>query len=208
MTASPDRPIRGLRGTLVYLRPLEADDAEVIHRWFEDTRIATLMGELPRSLSRRRQQYESNVADQGSGYFLFVICRLEDDRPVGRTDLFDIDRQNGSAAFGITIGDPASWGNGYGTDAVNALVDFAFGQLRLERVWLDTDAHNARAQAVYAKAGFVREGVLRRAFYQDGRWSDDVRMAMIREEWVALTRPRSWDLAAAEIDAREPEPQA
>lgn len=203
MSASPDGPVRGVRGTLVYLRPLEADDAETIHAWFEDTRVATLMGELPRSLSRRRLQYESNVAEQGSTYFLFVICRLEDDRPVGRTDLFDIDRQHGSAALGITIGDPALWGHGYGTDAVNALVDFAFGQLRLERVWLDTDAHNARAQAVYTKAGFVREGVLRRAFYQDGRWSDDIRMAMIREEWAALSRPRSWELAAAEIQARE-----
>ena len=43
------------------------------------------------------------------------------------------------------------WGKGYGTDAVNAIVDFAFGQLRLERVWLDTDAHNLRAQAVYTR---------------------------------------------------------
>jgi hypothetical protein len=36
----------------------------------------------------------------------------------------------------------------------------------------------------------------------EGRWSDDVRMAMIREEWLALDRPRSWDLAAAEVEAR------
>ena len=127
----------------------------------------------------------------------FVICRLEDDVPVGRLDLFFIDRAHGSAAFGLAIGDPALWGKGYGTDAVNAIADFAFGQLRLERLWLDTNAHNARAQAVYTKCGFVREGVFRRAFYQDGRWSDDVRMAMIREEWLALDRPRSWDLAAA-----------
>jgi len=202
MTTPSDRPVRGVRGTLVYLRPLEPDDAPLVHRWFEDTRIATLMGDLPRSLARRRQRYEADVADQGSGFFLFLICRLEDHLPVGRTDLFQIDRQHGSAALGITIGDPAMWDKGYGTDAVNALVDFAFGQLRLERVWLDTDAHNARAQAAYTKAGFVREGVLRHTFYQDGQWSDDVRMAMIREEWAALVRPRSWELAAAEVEAR------
>ena len=202
MTTPTDRPVRGVRGTLVYLRPLEPDDAPAVHRWYEDTRIATSMGDLPRSLARRRQRNEADIADQGGAFFLFLICRLEDDLPVGRTDLFHIDRQHGSAALGITIGDPAMWARGYGTDAVNALVDFAFGQLRLERVWLDTDAHNARAQAVYAKAGFVREGVLRHSFYQDGRWSDDVRLAMIREEWVALTRPRSWDLAAAEVEGR------
>ena len=197
-----DRPVRGLRGTLVYLRPLEPEDADLHHAWFSDSRVASLMGDLPRSLARRRRRYEATIDEQGDTVFMFMICRLEDDLPVGRTDLFEIDRTNGSAAFGITIGEPGSWGKGYGTDAVNALVDFAFGQLRLERVWLDTDAHNTRAQAVYTKAGFVREGVLRHAFYQDGRWSDDIRMAMIREEWLAQDRPRSWDLASAEIDTR------
>lgn len=197
-----DRPIRGLRGTLVYLRPLEPADAETVHHWYEDSRIATLMGDPPRSLAWRRQRYDAGAADEGGTVYRFVICRLEDDTAVGRTDLFEIDRQHGSAAFGITIGDPAMWNRGYGTDAVRALVDFAFGQLRLERVWLDTDAHNVRAQAAYKKAGFVREGVLRHTFYQDGRWSDDVRMAMLRDEWEALDRPRSWDLAAAEIEGR------
>ena len=171
-------------------------------RWYQDTRISTLMGDKPRSLSWRRSRYETLLAEEGTDTYFFIICRLEDDLPVGRLDLFSIDRQNGSAAFGLAIGDPAMWGKGYGSDAVNAVMDFAFGQLRLERLWLDTDAHNLRAQAIYTKAGFVREGVFRRAFYQDGRWSDDVRMAMIREEWLALSRPKSWELAAAEVEAR------
>jgi ribosomal-protein-alanine N-acetyltransferase len=160
------------------------------------------MGDPPRSLAWRQRRYESSPTDEGTDAYLFMICRLEDDLAVGRTDLFQIDREHGSAAFGITIGDPTMWGKGYGTDAVNAVVDFAFGQLRLERIWLDTDAANARAQAVYTKAGFVREGVLRHSFYQDGRWSDDIRMAMIREEWLGLARPKSWELAAAETEGR------
>jgi RimJ/RimL family protein N-acetyltransferase len=195
------RPVRGLRGQRVYLRPLEPSDADVVHGWYEDTRIQTLMGDPPMSSAARRRRYEDAVKADGTEVFRFVICLLEDDRPIGRTDLFEIDRQNGSCAFGITIGLPELWGQGLGTDAVNALVDFAFGQLRMERMWLDTDDHNARAHAAYRKAGFTEEGRFRRAFYQDGRWSDDIRMAMLRDEWEALTRPRSWDLAAAAIEA-------
>jgi RimJ/RimL family protein N-acetyltransferase len=195
------RPVRGLRGQRVYLRPLEPSDADVVHGWYEDTRIQTLMGDPPMSSAARRRRYEDAVKADGTEVFRFVICLLEDDRPIGRTDLFEIDRQNGSCAFGITIGLPELWGQGLGTDAVNALVDFAFGQLRMERMWLDTDDRNARARAAYRKAGFTEEGRFRRAFYQDGRWSDDIRMAMLRDEWEALTRPRSWDLAAAAIEA-------
>ncbi len=201
-----DRPIRDVRGTLVYLRPLEPDDLEAVHRWFEDHRIASLMGDLPRSLARRRQVYDAHLAEEGETHAQFVICRLADDVPVGRMDLFEIDRRHGSACLGITIGDPADWNQGYGTDAVNAVVDLAFGQLRLERVWLDTDVSNARAQAAYTKAGFVREGVLRHSFFEQGRWSDDIRMAMIRSDWDALARPRSWDLAAAEVEGRDGKP--
>jgi len=197
-----DRPVRRLRGTLAYLRPYEPEDVETVHHWFEDARVSSLMGERPRSLARRRQQFEAGVADQGGDAYWFIICRLADDLPIGRLDLFDIDRHHGSACFGITIGSPEWWGQGYGTDAVNALVDFAFGQLRLERVWLDTDVGNARAQAAYSKAGFVREGVQRHSWFQDGQWSDDLRMALIREDWAALDRPRSWDLVTAEAEGR------
>ena len=107
--------------------------------------------------------------------------------------MFRIDRINGSAGFGIAIGDHELRGAGLGTDAVNAIADFCFGQLRLERLWLVTDAVNTRAQHVYEKAGFVREGVLRKAFYQDGVFQDDIMMAMLHSDWDALPRKRSWD---------------
>lgn len=187
-------PIRPLRGEHVYLRPLEPADAELIHRWFSDARVLTLMGELPSSLARRQRSVEASIESQGDDHFSFVICRLSDDERIGRTDVFEIDRRGGSAAFGITIGDPALWGRGFGTDAINAVVDFAFGQLRLERLWLGTDSRNPRAQAAYAKAGFTVEGRLRHAFFQDGEFVDEIRMSMLRHEWSALTRLRSWQL--------------
>jgi RimJ/RimL family protein N-acetyltransferase len=124
-----------------------------------------------------------------------VICRIEDDEPIGRADVFEVDRLNGSAGFGMAIGEHRWRGQGLGIDAVNAILDFCFGQLRLERVWLVTDSVNERAQHVYRKAGLVEEGRLRRAFYQDGVFQDDVRMAILRSEWEALGRRRSWDYA-------------
>ena len=191
-----DRPVRGLRGQLVYLRPLEPDDADLVSRWYADDRVRKMMGDPPTSQARRRQRYADAVTGDGDTVYRFIICRLSDDEPVGRTDIFEIDRANGGCAFGIAIGDPALWGQGLGTDAVNAVVDFAFGELRMERVWLDTDAANERAQAVYAKAGFTVEGRLRNVWFQDGGYTDDIRMSILREEWLALGRPKSWELMA------------
>ena len=201
MTSTADNRRHGIRGRLVYLRPLEPDDAGVVQRWYEDGEFRRLMGDLPMSLAARRAGYESSAADfdpTTTDAFRFVICRLEDNAPVGRTDLFAIDRTNGSAAFGIGIGDRAERGRGYGSDALNALVDFAFGELRLERVWLATDAENLVAQATYRRCGFVEEARRRRAFVDRGRMIDEVRMSMLRAEWQALSRPRSWDLLEAD----------
>ncbi len=183
------RPNPSVRGERVYLRALEPADIEHVHRWYEHADTARL------SLAHRRSDAEGDVGKAGRDWFSFVICLLTDDRPIGRADVFEIDRINGSAGFGIAIGEHDQRGAGLGTDAVNTIADFCFGQLRLERLWLITDSVNARAQRVYEKAGFVREGVLRRAFYQDGVFSDDIRMAMLRSEWDALPRKRSWQYA-------------
>ena len=194
MTDAGPRP--AIRGALVYLRPTEPDDADVVADWYADAEFARLMGELPESRAERRARYERQVAEhdrERSDWFSFVICRLDDGRPIGRIDLFEIDRLNGSAAFGIGIGDRTLWGRGYGSDAVNALVDFAFGELRLERVWLGTDASNERAQRAYARSGFRIEARLRNAYIEHGRFLDEVRMAILRDEWLALERKRSWD---------------
>jgi RimJ/RimL family protein N-acetyltransferase len=191
--AGPPNPL--LRGEKVYLRPIEPDDADLVHAWYEDAETARLMGEFPRSLAGRRADATSASTERGRDSWSFIICLVADDRPVGRADLFAFDRLNGSVGFGLMIGDRAARGGGLGVDAVNAMVDFCFGQLRCERVWLVTDSANLRAQHVYEKAGFAHEGRLREAFYQDGRFQDDIRMAMLRSEWEALDRKRSWEFS-------------
>ncbi len=136
----------------MYLRPLEPSDVELVSRWYEDVRVLALMGDPPISLAARQQRYQDAVTNAEADVFRFMICLIEDDHAIGRTDLFELDRQHGSCAFGITIGEPDLWGRGLGTDAVNALVDFAFGQL----------THGAglvgHRRAEHAGAGRVHQG--------------------------------------------------
>lgn len=196
---APGRPV--IRGRLVYLRPIEPDDAGIVHGWYEDAEFLALMGGRPASLAERRAAFARRAEDPPRDVINLLVCRREDGRPVGRVDVFEIDPYNGNAGFGIGIGDPDDRGKGYGRDAVEALLDYLFGQLRLERVWLTTDADNAIAKHLYETVGFRREGVARHAYYQDGRYQDDVRMAILRDEWRALPRPKT----GLRIDPMEPE---
>src|SRR5919204_307317 len=68
------------------------------------------------------------------------------------------------------------------------ICDFGFGELRLERIWLDVYAPNLRAQRSYEKAGFLREGTMRRALFKRGEYADVHRMSLLRSEWRAMPR--------------------
>lgn len=178
-----------VRGERVFLRPFEPVDAEMYRRWCADrdvVRFASL--DPPLSLAQAERRMERLTDEHGKDVFAFVIGLLEDERPIGEASLFKLDRVNGSAELGIFIGEPEEWGKGYGTDAVNALVDFGFGELRLERVHLEAWTENPRAIRAYEKAGFVHEGTLRHDRFEGGRFTDGHVMSLLRDEWSALAR--------------------
>jgi len=184
-----------IRGETVYLRPAERTDLPRFVRWFADAETTRgLMSRAPFSLAAEEQWFDQMTTAQGKTDYHFVICRLTDDEPIGTAGLHGLDLVNGNAEFGISIGEKAEWNQGYGTDALHAICDFGFGELRLERIELEVYASNARAQRSYEKAGFVLEGTLRRRHYAQGRHEDVLIMSLLREEWVAQDRRRAWEL--------------
>jgi [ribosomal protein S5]-alanine N-acetyltransferase len=193
--AGRTRPIA--RGEHVYLRPGERDDIPLFVRWLNDYETSQhLTTRAPLSGPLEERWFEDMVARQGKDSYFFVICLLADQRPIGTAALFALDLVNGNAGFGIFIGERALWGRGYGTDALAAISDFGFGELRLERIWLDVFTDNARAKRSYEKAGFAVEGILRHDYYRSGRYLDVYRMALLRSDWEALRRPKSWEREA------------
>jgi RimJ/RimL family protein N-acetyltransferase len=96
---------------------------------------------------------------------------------------------------GIFISDRRYLGKGYGTDALNALVDFGFGELRLERIELEVYDYNLRAIRSYEKAGFRTDAVLRRARFHRGTHHDVHLMSILRDDWLGIPRKRSWELS-------------
>jgi RimJ/RimL family protein N-acetyltransferase len=208
MTQSPARPTPVIRGALVYLRAAERDDLPLFVRWLSDGEtLHTLALRSPLSMPLEEKWFERMLERQGHDSYHFVICRLEDDLPIGTVGFHDIFWEDGAANLGISIGEKAMWDHGYGTDATNAIVDFGFGSLRLERIELDVYAYNERGRRAYEKAGFVHEGTLRRAHFERGQRHDVHRMAILRDEWAALARPKSWDYEATPSATRTSAPK-
>jgi len=189
------RPTPMIRGERIFLRPAERSDLPTFVRWLTDAEVSrNLAFRAPFSLAMEEKWFEGMVERQGRSDYHFVICLLDDDRPIGTAGLHGLDLENGHAEFGISIGEKHAWNQGYGTDALNAICDFGFGSLRLERIDLHVYEDNARAIRSYEKAGFRHEGRLRHARFAEGRHSDVLLMSLLRDEWQALDRPTGWQL--------------
>jgi RimJ/RimL family protein N-acetyltransferase len=188
------RPPPLLRGEHVWLRPAERSDIPTFVRWFNDIETTSFVSQrAPMGQALEERWFERMLETQGKDADLFVICQLTDDRPIGTIGLFDIDYVDGNAGMGIVIGEKELWGRGLGSDALAALLDFGFGQLRLERIWLHVYEFNQRGRRSYEKCGFVLEGTLRHAAHRRGRYWDVYVMGILRDEWAALPRKRTWD---------------
>jgi RimJ/RimL family protein N-acetyltransferase len=189
MSPVPERPI--LRGELVWLRALEKDD--ILSHPIEDADLAHFAG-FRRSFSQMEaERFIQKLTSAGDETVNFSICQLGSDEPIGSVGLRDIDRTNGSAEVAIFIMDRRQWGKGLGTDAIRAMLDFAFGEMRLERVWLRVFDYNPRAVRSYEKAGFRQEVLLRHDRFHRGVHHDTHLMAIVRPDWEAEDRQRSWD---------------
>jgi diamine N-acetyltransferase len=192
MATRDDGTEAGIAHGSVYLRQAERSDIPLFVRWFNDTRTSkTLAVVAPLSVPLEEGWFERTVASQGKDGYHFTICLLADDRPIGTIGLFDLDLRNGNAGLGISIGDPADTNRGFGTDALRAIVGWAFDMLRLERVWLDVYDFNPRARLVYERVGFVHEGTQRHAIFRHGRFVDVHRMAILMDEWRAREEPEA-----------------
>jgi diamine N-acetyltransferase len=193
MSSVPEaRPI--IRGQQVFLRAAEREDLPLFVRWFNDADVLRNLDRFsPMSLAAEEGWFERMLAAQGKTDYHFVICLLADGRPIGAIGLHRIDFLNGTAEFGIAIGEKSEWNKGNGTDALRAICDFGFGALRLERIGLQVYAGNDAGRRAYEKAGFSHEGTLRRAHFARGEHVDVHVMSLLSEEWAALPHRRSWE---------------
>ena len=175
-----------IEGRTVVLRRHVARNVTAFTRWYADPEVARLTRyqDGPMRPEEVRRFFEARVS--GPGSLALAVHLRGSDRLIGTCAFSQLDGDNGSALFHITIGEPDCWGKGYGTEATALMLEHAFGTLRLHRVGLAVFAFNERAIRAYEKVGFVHEGRSRQAIWRGGHFSDELQMSILEHEWLAV----------------------
>ncbi|MFD2132238.1 GNAT family N-acetyltransferase [Pseudogracilibacillus auburnensis] len=168
---------------IIKLRKLSANDYTTYHDWRNDIEVMeTTSPQLDIYTLEETEQYISAIVSQSTakGY---LIEYKETEQTVGIVSLINIDYKNRSAECIIDIGVKDMWGKGIGTAAISLILDFAFNELNLHRVYLQVFSFNERAIKLYEKMGFIHEGKFRQALYRTGKWHDIVIMGILKDEY-------------------------
>jgi diamine N-acetyltransferase len=177
--------IEFLTGKRLYLRPLEKEDLAHIRRWANDPEIRQLTGEVtPMSQAGADEFLERVRTDRERVWFVVVL--KEGDRPIGEAGLLRIFWPWRTTDLSIIIGDKEAWGQGYGSEAIHLLLDYAFGYLNMHRIAIGVVGFNRRAIRFYEKVGFKQEGVQRDGYYHGHAYHDFVMMSILEDEFHAM----------------------
>ncbi|WP_413304407.1 GNAT family protein [Bacillus sp. 1P10SD] len=174
---------RILEGQKVYLRPISVEDTEVYLNTLFHPVTRRLTGTQAIFTREQIHDYlERKAKDTTTGILLLIVV-IETEEVVGDIALQSIDHLNQNANIRISIVNEKHRGKGYGTEAIQLLLEHAFGVLNLHRIELNVFSYNENAYRVYEKIGFKKEGIQKDALYYDHAYHDSILMAILENEY-------------------------
>lgn len=180
-----DKGTAPLETERLLLIPYTLDNAEELFEYAKDPKVGPPAGWKPHeSIEESRQIIKEIFEPVGS----WAIRWKEDNRLIGTIGL-EVDRfrpDGNSREIGYSLASDM-WGRGIMPEAVKAVLDYAFNEMKLDQVGICTGPTNKRSQGVIEKCGFVYEGTIRRAYkIYDGSFRESLIFSMTKEEYQAL----------------------
>jgi [ribosomal protein S5]-alanine N-acetyltransferase len=172
----------------VELRWLEDADVPALFTVFSDPEVMRYWSWLPYVDRAEAARLLQDIRDlfRSRSLFQWGIARRSDGLVVGTTTLHRLDRAHRHAEIGFALG-RAHWGQGLASEAVTALLGFAFDVLGLHRLEAGADPRNHGSIRLLERQGFRREGYLRERYHLGGEIQDEVFFGLLRHEWTGRT---------------------
>jgi [ribosomal protein S5]-alanine N-acetyltransferase len=172
--------------TRLTLRKTQSSDAAAMFAIHSDPEVMRYFSEPPWT---DRERAATKIAEDAAAFekeefFRFAIELRETGEYLGSCTLFALHRQNRRAELGYVLG-RQHWGHGYMQEALDALLEYAFVELDLNRLEADIDPLNKGSASALERQGFKQEGFLPERWIVGGQVSDSALYGLLRREWQA-----------------------
>jgi len=167
----------------IHLRLLEKDDLSQRVSWFNDPEINQyLVSDFPVSQAKTESWFQKTLFDHTKVNFS-IVCNKSKDL-IGMTGLLQIDRKNNTAQMYITLGNEKYRGMRLPDEIIPTLLEYAFSELNLNKVYLWTIPVNERGRKVYERNGFIKEAEMVEHIYCRGKYQTLIQHRVLKSEFL------------------------
>jgi [ribosomal protein S5]-alanine N-acetyltransferase len=167
----------------LHLRQFRGDDAEAMHRCFANPEAMRFWNHPVHTKRIETERAVRRFIDCTPSYYRFwAVADAKTDHCCGMVNYHDGHMRNKRVTIGYII-DPGLHQKGIATEAVSAMLNFCFGELRLHRVQAFIHPHNIASRKLVEKLGFRSEGLLHGNLRVDGAWRDETLFALLETDW-------------------------
>ena len=169
----------------IRLRALESKDIADIHDIYSDEIAMEYWGSPPTSSAEQSRQLlnrDLKAVEDGQA-MTWAIELKETGKLIGKCILWQYSECNQRAEVGYILSRDY-WRRGLMTQALQAMIDYAFTSLEIHRLEADTDDNNNGSLALLEKLGFQREGFFRERWYVSGKWQNSIMLGLLKQDWT------------------------
>ena len=169
-----------LEGQKVTLRPPDETDAARFVAWFADLEVTRYLAErFPLSL-QQEEDFIKRIGESKNDVWWVIEA---EGKAIGATGIHRINWLDANGTTGIVIGDKASWGKGFATEAMQLRTRYAFRELNLHKLMTEVDTENEASRKALERNGYRTVGVHREQSFREGKWKDRWLGEVLRDDW-------------------------
>ncbi|MFX1379484.1 MAG: GNAT family N-acetyltransferase [Promethearchaeota archaeon] len=188
-----------IEGETICLIPHNSEYINLYVKWNNDPKVRKYARSIfPIRVEDAKKWFESS--ERGiPDYIGFVIWHKKDKKPIGTIGLGPVNWVDGWANLGALIGEPKYWNKNIVTEAAELVIEYAFNELNLFKLQACAAIENIGSWTVAEKLGFLFEGIGKNDMYVDGKYLDEKRYCLFREDWLnsrKLKQNRKMDLTS------------
>ena len=169
-----------IEGKQVYLRYIQEQDIDTLLLWENNAEVQEVSDD---ATVYSKKDIENFVHSHQDIYLQkqlrLMICRKENDEALGCIDLFQFDAHHARAGVGILIYDQNDRNSGFGTEAIQLLVNYCNTQLKLNQLFCNVQEHNVASIKLFQRANFTTIGLKKEWNRTKDGWENEFMMQLL-----------------------------
>jgi len=167
------------KGAQTYIRPITYDDTDLIVKWRNQDNVRRYFFFREDFTEEMHLNWMKTKVETGE-VVQFIICNIDDGRPIGCTYYRDIDINNGTAEYGVFLGEENARGHGIGKEVLALTLKYGWEKLGLTKVTSRAILTNDASVQSFLHSGFAIDSVVHDVPCSDGEKTDMVLMSIGR----------------------------